>query len=92
MNSSLLPASLTRLSGSPVQSLSLEELEREIQKDVGGVVATNSTTVGRFCAYWVPAGSEQVFRVSTDFAVRSRLKRLAKAHPNVRFLATGEVL
>lgn len=92
MNSSLLPASLSRLSGSAVQPLTLEELEREIQKDVGGVVATNSTTVGRFCAYWVPAGSEQVYRVSTDFAVRSRLKRLAKAHPNVRFLATGEVL
>jgi hypothetical protein len=92
MNSSLLPASLARLAGHPVVPMALEALEHEIASDAAGVLATNSSTVGRFCAYWVPAGSDQVYRVSTDFAVRARLKRLAKAHPNVRFLATGEVL
>lgn len=92
MNSSLLPASLARLSGRAVIPMALDALEREIAADTEGVLATNSSTVGRFCAYWVPAGSDMVHRVSTDFAVRARLKRLAKANPNVRFLATGEVL
>jgi len=92
MNSSLLPASLSRLSGTPVYTMSLEELEQAIASDTAGVVATNSTTVGRFCAYWVPEAAGRVYRVSTDFAVRSRIKRLAKAYPQVRMLATGECL
>lgn len=92
MNSSLLPASLARLTGTPVYSMSLDELEQVIMADSAGVVATNSTTVGRFCAYWVPEAADRVYRVSTDFAVRSRIKRLAKAHPQVRMLATGECL
>lgn len=92
MNSSLLPASLARFSGNLVQPMTLEALEQAIKADVAGVLATNTTSVGRFCAYWIPEGSQVVYRVSTDFAIRSRLKRLTKAHLNVQFLATGEVL
>ena len=92
MPSSLLPASLSRLSGAPVLSMALEELERLVRCDTPGVVATNSSEVGRFCAYWVPQDASAVFRVSAPFALRVRLRRLCRGYPAVRFLATGEAL
>lgn len=92
MSSPLLPSSLSRLTGTPVISMALAELEARICRGERGTVATNSSEVGRFCAYWVALEADVVHRVSSDFALRSRLKRLAKQHPTTRFLATGEVL
>jgi len=92
MPSQRLPSPLLSLSGVPVQSISLEDLELHVKSGAQVLVATHTSNRGSFCAYLVPPERDTVLRASTDYPVRARLRRLCRVHPSAQFLATGEVV